>query len=197
MNGQRLIIGAILLILCTACLVQGSATGCSRTGGSQEAIAAAETDDVPFFRRASGDEAPIEWQEVSSSVLEQITDMPKYASLGIDAIERSKEEPYAIRCILTWRDALPVHKQLLDGLLLLYQTFPEQQSYIVSLDGPGNESVQSDWDTMEAFADEGYTFDATGEEAESYWCRFIEPSGPAEGEPADEQPGAVRMESAG
>jgi len=174
MNGHRIMVGAILLILCAACVLQGSIVGCSASENPDEAVTdePAETG-TPFFRSA-GDDAPSDWREVSDSVLEQISEMPKFSHLQINSIERSESGASAIRCSIGWRANLSEAKQLLDGLLLLHETFPEQNSYIVTLEGGGNADVESDWDTMDNMVEEGYTFDVAGEEARSYWRRFIE-----------------------
>jgi len=174
MNGHKILVGAILLILCVACLLQGTIMGCSHAGTSDvQATAESSENETPFFRRAS-DDAPINWRPVSDAVLEQIAEMPRFSSLDIKSIERGDSGASAMRCSLGQRGNYSDVKQLLDGLYLMHCTFPEQQVYIVCLDGSADCSVESNWDAMEAMVEEGYTLDVTGEEARSYWRRFIE-----------------------
>jgi hypothetical protein len=188
MNGHKILVGAILLILCAACLLQGSITGCSRASTDDAQAAAESTDgETPFFRRTGGD-GPINWRPVSDAVLEQITEMPRFSHLEIQSIERGDSGDSAMRCSIGHRSNYSEEKQLLDGLYLMQCTFPEQELYFVRLDESDDCSVQSDWDTMEAIVEEGYTFDVSGEEARSYWRRFIESN-------ATEDPAAGRADT--
>ncbi len=196
MNGHRITIAAIIALLCVACLVQTSMTGCTSKGGSGDETAdEATAEGTPFFRSSGGDgSAPVNWIPVSDYVLEQIDGMYEGQGLEIEELEKSKGASSAIRVQLAPRPGISESKQLLDGLYLLHNTFPEQDHYIVEISGEGHAGLETDWETLTALIEEGYNFESDSTEAGSCRRRFID-GVEAEEEQADEPPPVVRTES--
>ncbi len=171
MNGQRLAIGLIILFLCAMCLIQTSMTGCSSADKSAGAAASDSADaDSPFFHGTSdSEESPDQWEAVSEKVLDQIKDMYADSGVEIRALERSHYGAPGIRCSLVRKEAVPTRKQLLDGMYLLYLTFPRQKVYMVDLGEDTQDRLETRWEALAAFAEAGYSFETGPGETESFW----------------------------
>jgi len=171
-NSRGLAIGAILIFLSAMCLIQTSLTGCS---SSQEASPdenqTATEEDVPFYE-VDGEEPvmPTSWEEVSDAVFEQISETYAGDGMVFRSIEKSLDTSHAVRITFRSNQNIPPVKQHLDGFLILHNCFPEQDLYVVSIDG---EIADIDWDTSEALYTSGYAFDVPPIEAEKYWNRII------------------------
>jgi len=191
MNGQRLAIGLIILFLCAMCLIQTSMTGCSSADKSAGAAASDSADaDSPFFHRTGDeDKLPDQWEPVSEKVLDQIKDMYTDSGVEIQALERSHSGAPGIRCSVVRKDAVPVRKQLLDGMYLLYLTFPGQKVYMVDLGEDTQDRLETRWEALAAFAEAGYSFETGPGETGSFWSILTE------GDSSDQQGKSVQTES--
>jgi len=171
MNGHRLTVGLMILALCAACLFQSSLAGCAGRRPSGDDGSESSGDQSAFFDRSSRNAGgtPGDWASVSQTVIKQVEDMYGARGIALSDLERSHSGPSAVRCSLAPRLDLQPMKQLLDGLFLLYSTFPNQQVYVVSIDEWDDAEVETDWNSLVALVEEGYSFDTPDEQTEYFW----------------------------
>ncbi len=178
MNGQRVALALIIFCLFAAVLLQTTMTSCSSTdanGNGPSAIS--DSEDGSFFHSLSEvdeDQGEYNWEPVSDYVLEQMIDMFENTGIVIDRVERSEIGSRAISCTVESRANVPEKRQLMDVLWILHETYPEQRAYFADLDGVRNASVETDWDVLVLFAEEGYSFDTPDEAAVEMFERLVE-----------------------
>jgi len=195
MNGQKLAIGLIIIFLFAACLLQTTMIGCSKSTSTDEAVSEEVTDDGPTFFSRLGDgseQAAVEWSPVSENVMNQVAEMFENGPVVIASIDRGQPGSRAVRCLLEPGDGLSVQKQLYDAMYVLHQTYPEMNLYSVGLSEGSDETMETDWDTLDRFvAEGGYSFNTSAGEADNLWDRaqpgFV-PEEPAEAEVTHDGP---------
>ena len=169
MNAYKITLSLIIFSLVVICGLQSTSIGCSRdknnTGDDPDGLAA-ETS-TPFFSQ-SGDNGvvPINWAPVSENVMIQITDMFAGENISINSIDRSNTASSAVRCILDPWENNSRTRDLLNSFYILYNTFPDQNSYYAEVD---EEIVITDWDILTELVEAGFSFDCPEESLMEYW----------------------------
>ncbi len=174
MTTQRLAIGLIILLLSALCIFQTTMSGCSKDTGSDADVTAEETEgEVPFFERSdneSGEPEELDWEPFSNVIVGEIESMFEGSEFRIESIEQASDGiHHFIRCSLEPHPDNSETRQLLDGLHLMYLTFPDQYRYIVEIEGSGNREVEADWNDLKELYELGYSFDTPSAEAEGIW----------------------------
>jgi hypothetical protein len=169
-----------VLILAGACVFQATTAGCS-SGKATESTASEDSQkegEVPFFESA-GNQAASEsgesgWTPVSDSILEEIAEMYGDSGLVIQTLEKDTSGSLpSMHCSLSQRDGISDTKQLLDGLYLLYLTFPNMRRYLVDVDGRSDRRVDANWNDLEELYDGGYSFETLPEDAVPFWGKLF------------------------
>jgi hypothetical protein len=194
MNGYRLTVGLIIAFLCLVCFLQSSNLGCSKNDGADDASEATDesSDNEATVFRSSGESHGVQdWVPVSEFVLGQIND--QYLDIGIvvETIEESNEAVDAVKCFLVQRDGISEVKQLMDGLLVLYDNFPNLDTYFVQIDGNADLSVSTNWDHLEASINQGYTFETSAEVAEDYMMSLNDGTEDGDSDGLNDEPDTV------
>ncbi|MCX6646564.1 MAG: hypothetical protein NTY09_09425 [bacterium] len=179
MNDNRIIMSLGAFILCMVFCLQASTIGCSKNNAADDESAGASTNQSAFFRdnEAESNE-PIEWAPVADNVFAQVIEMHEDDPISIQAIDRNVSGPSAVRCVIESLDGNSVTRDLLNGFYLLYSDFPNQNTYIVELNG---DSVRTTWDNLKNFAESGYTYDSSDLDLDWYWGMIVS-------EPVDDSP---------
>ena len=196
MNGQRIVIGLIVFLLSALCITQTSIMGCSGADpADQQSTGDLSEGFSPFFRDGEGNRnGSSEWRPVSDKVLSQIEKMCLEHGLAVDKLECKKAGIQAVRCVLQARDGLSKAKELLDGLYLMYLTYPNQDTYIVEIAGGGRE-VEAGWDSLVVLAEAGYSFEVASEAAPSFWSTVFGQAGSESG--SEDEPGEMLQTETG
>jgi len=174
MNAQRIAIGLLLFLLCTACLVQTSMSGCAKNPGEADIVAdTGESDDSEFFNRRDEATEPEEaaWEPVSDSVFNQVQMMYEDSSVNIMSMENATNIEATMKCMIEYREDVSYEKQFLDGFCVFSNTFPNQDSYTVEIsDG---QTYETNWATLERLGDAGYTLDSDDNDAGMFWRMIV------------------------
>lgn len=189
MKAHKITLSLIIFSLVVVCGLQSTSIGCSKDKNNKGDDPDGLTDETstPFFNQ-NGDKGvtPINWSPVSENVMIQITDMFAGENISINSIDRSDSASSAVRCSLERWEGNSRTRDLLNGFYVLYNTFPEQDSYHAEVD---DEIVISDWDTLTEFVEAGFSFDCPEEGLMEYW-RIISGESEQDGDSTD-MPGIV------
>ena len=156
MNPQRLTIGLIFIIITGACLIQATASGCAGElkKGSDKVADKVENGGVPYEDRSvvnsSTEPGVPNWKPVSAMVMDEIRGKYTQHGLSIEVLERDNTNGLpTIHCVMSPRNGVSAKKNMLDGLYLLFETFPNLNRYMVDIsDDRGH--VETDWHDLEA-----------------------------------------------
>jgi len=181
MNDNRIVMGLGAFILCMIFCLQASTIGCSKNNAAVEDSDEASSANSAFFKDGETDaNEPIEWAPVADYVFSQVIELHEDDPISIQAIDKNVSGPSAVKCVLNQVDGNSITRDLLNGFYLLYSDFPNQNAYVVELNG---DSVRTTWDNLANLAESGYTFDSTDLDLDWYWGMIVS-------EPEDESPDA-------
>jgi hypothetical protein len=71
-------------------------------------------------------------------------------------------------------------KELLDGLRMLYETFPGQNTYMVKITREGEPEMEADLAALTKVVEAGYSLDTSAGEAIDFWSMLNEPRSDAD-----------------
>ena len=184
MNTERLTLSIIILALCSFCFTQ-TATGCAKAKGKTKETAEAKGGIPISFAERPSNVAPGSWQPISGTVVSQIESQYQAHSIKVDSLERSGSGANAVRMVLMPREGVSQKKQLLDGLRVLYETFPEQDDYEARIKVDSDPGVHASWPDMLALDKAGYNYDTPQDKVDQFWSKLSHPDGaPQDSAPA-------------
>jgi hypothetical protein len=170
MKALRITIFLLISIVIACCIMQTTMVSCSANKSKTPDSGDADTGDgATFMERAGGQADQDGWHQVSETVVTQVEDNYKQYGIQVDKIERSISGEPGTRLTLSHRAGLSREKELMDGLYMLYETFPDQRSYHVEIAGVDGAAVDADWPSLEAMAQAGYTLDSPEALAAQLW----------------------------
>jgi hypothetical protein len=173
MKTQRFVTILTILTICTFSLGWLSSAGCNKgKSKTNQPDPAQGSEDVSFAERNGGSPQHNGWLPISATVLGQIQDNYEGRKITLQSLERSDSGSPAIRLALGPRDGLPVEKELLDGLYILFENFPRQTHYVVEVARDGNPAVEAGWSDLQNLKDAGYSLDTPPTQVAGFWAPF-------------------------
>jgi hypothetical protein len=146
---------------------------CNKKGSKDKAADATATDSNGGFLEKSDTGATSGgWKGVSANVVKQIENSYKKYNIDVVTLEKSNSDSGGIRMVVGPRDGLSIQKELLDGLRMLFETYPKLDKYVVKLGSEDGPSVESTWPELVAMDLAGYTMDTPSSETAKFWAPF-------------------------
>jgi hypothetical protein len=166
----------IIFSLFVFAFTQTISVGCKHKKSDKNAEAqASESDesgseDVTFSEQsvASGED----WRVISKHVVEDMEKRYKPQGITISSLEATDVKGEAMRLILYPRENMSTDKQLLDGMMVLYDNFPSQNHYYVEIAVDGSPKSEATWDQLVDLAKSGYSLATETGNASGYMSRL-------------------------
>ena len=176
MNARK--ISLVLMILTLLAMSFGLASmGCKGGKGTDEKAAdESDSKDITFFERGGDSGEPGGWRAISENVVGQIETTYEEYGMKVESLDRSETGSTAVRAVLSRRDGLSSEKELLDGLRMLYDTFPNQSTYVVKISREGDPEVEANVAALTKVVEAGYSLDTPAGEEMNFWGMLSEPA---------------------
>lgn len=135
-----------------------------------------QKEDSELFKHYGKKDKPNQngWRSVSDNLITQINSEYENKGVKIDKLERNDSNGTCVRVSLLARPNLSVQKQLLDGMILLYENYPKQDSYIIKISNT-DEEIMVRWKDLVELRNKGYHFGVNSQEARQYWEEYDSP----------------------
>jgi hypothetical protein len=173
MKIRQLTLTFTIFLLCVCSVTQTSMVSCNKNGSKDKDADAASMDTAGGFLEKSDNAGTSDgWKDVSANVVKQIESSYKKYNIDVVTLEKSNSDIGEVRMVVGPREGMSIQKELLDGLRMLFETYPKLDKYIVNLSREGDPSVEGTWPELVAMDLAGYTMDTPMSETAKYWAPF-------------------------